>query len=161
MDKKQPEKERTDKPAQEEKQEAMQEKAILYQILQKHLEGLTQNAVMIERRYEEMEAARMAMEDISRLKENNEVLIPLGSGFFTYGKIADSRKMLAELGAGIFMDKDIESSRQLLEERRKEMEKLAQEMQTEMSEVSSRLNELAMELEGLSQEQRETRHKHD
>jgi prefoldin alpha subunit len=160
MDKKQPEKERTDKPAQEEKQEAMQEKAILYQILQKHLESLTQNAVMIERRYEELEATKMALEDIAKAKES-EILVPLGSGIFTYGKIEDSRRMLVDTGAGVFIDKDPESSKSLLEERKKEIEKLAHDMQAEMADVSSRLNSIALELEGLSQEQKEKRHKRD
>jgi prefoldin alpha subunit len=137
----------------------IQEKVILYQLLQKHLESLTQNAVMIERRYEEMEATRLALEDIERLKEKNEILVPLGSGFFTYGKITDSGKMLVDAGAGIFMDKDTDSSKRLLEERKQEIEKLAGEMQQEIGDVSSRLNSLAMELEGLSQEP-EHRHEH-
>ena len=156
MDKKQPEKE----PGENPRQEAMQEKVILYQILQKHLESLTQNAVMIERRYEEIEATRMALEDIAKGKES-EILVPLGSGFFTYGKITDSSKMLADTGAGVFMDKDPESSRRLLEERKQEIEKLAQDMQQEMADVSSRINGLALELESLSQvqDQKEKKHK--
>jgi prefoldin alpha subunit len=149
--------EKKERPEKEEKpeavgQEAMQEKVILYQILQKHLESLTQNAVMIERRYEEIEATRMALEDIGKAMES-EILVPLGSGIFTYGKITDPGRMLADAGAGVFIDKDPEYSKQLLEERKKEMEKLAQDMQSEMAEVSSRLNSLAMELEGLSQKQ--------
>lgn len=98
-----------ERPAKEEKpeavQEAMQEKVMLYQILQKHLESLTQNAVMVERRYEELEATKMALEDLAKAKES-EILVPLGSGFFTYGKITDSRRMLADTGAGVFIDKD-------------------------------------------------------
>jgi prefoldin alpha subunit len=120
--------EKKERPEKEEKpeavgQEAMQEKVILYQILQKHLESLTQNAVMIERRYEEIEATRMALEDIGKAMES-EILVPLGSGIFTYGKITDPGRMLADAGAGVFIDKDPEYSKQLLEERKKEMEKL-------------------------------------
>ena len=140
-------------------QESMQEKVILYQLLQRHLESLTQNAVMLERRYEEIESTRMAVEDIGKLKEKNEILVPLGSGFFTYGKITDSGKMLAEAGTGIFMDKDPGSAKKLLEERKQELEKLAGEMQQEIGDVSSRLNGLAMEIEGMSREP-EHRHEH-
>jgi len=145
---------------QEPSQESLQEKAIIYQVLQKHFENLAQNAVMLERRYEELEATRMAVEDIERLKEKNEILIPLGSGFFTYGRITDTNKMLADAGAGMFMDKDSESSKSLLAEKRQEIEKLAGELQNEMSEVSSRLNSLTAELEDLSRHQQEHRHEH-
>jgi prefoldin alpha subunit len=154
MDKKS---ENTGKEKGHETQESLQEKAILYQVLQKHFENLAQNAVMLERRYEELEATRMALEDIEKLKEKNEILIPLGSGFFTYGKITDPGKMLADAGAGMFMDKDSESSKALLAEKRQDIEKLAGELQSEMSEVSSRINTLAVEIEQASQ-QLEHRH---
>jgi prefoldin alpha subunit len=141
-----------------EMQESLQEKAILYQILQKHLENLTQNAVMLERRYEEIEATRMALEDIGKLKEKNEILIPLGSGFFTYGRITEPGKMLADAGAGMFMDKDSASSKALLADKKEEIEKIAGELQNEMSEVSSRLNSLTSELESMS---RQAEHMHE
>lgn len=134
----------------------MQEKVILYQLLQRHLESLSQNAVMLERRYEEIEATRMALEDIEKLK-GSEILVPLGSGFFSYGKILDSKRMLVDAGAGVFMDKDPDSSKRLLEDKKKELEKIAKDMQDEIMDVSSRLNSIAMELEDMSQEQE---HKH-
>jgi prefoldin alpha subunit len=138
----------------------MQEKVILYQLLQRHLESLSQNAVMLERRYEEIEATRMALEDIEKLKEKSEILVPLGSGLFTYGKILDSKRMLVDAGAGVFMDKDPDSSKRLLEDKRKELEKLAKDMQDEIMDVSSRLNSIAMELEDMSQEQEHKEKKH-
>jgi len=153
-----------DKKEQESEKE-MQEKVILYQLLQRHLESLSQNAVMLERRYEEIEATRLALEDIEKLKEKSEILVPLGSGLFTYGKITDSGKMLVDAGAGVFMDKDPESSKRLLEDKKKELEKLAKDMQDEIMDVSSRLNSIAIELEGLSQEpeskEKKHNHKHD
>jgi prefoldin alpha subunit len=145
----------TGEKKEKEAQESMQEKAILYQILQKHMESLGQNASLLERRYEEIEMTRQALEDIGKAK-GSDILIPLGSGFFTHGKISDSRNMLVDMGAGIFMDKDAESSKSILDDRRKEIEKLAEEMQHEMNEVSSRINSLAMEIERASQQE----HKH-
>ena len=130
----------------------MQEKVFLYQLLQKHLESLSQNAVMLERRYEEIESTRAALEDIEKLKEKNEILVPLGSGFFTYGKVTDSGKIMAEIGGGVFMDKDPQSGQQVLEERKQEIEKLAGDMQREMTEVSERMNMLAEEVEQASHE---------
>ena len=152
-------KDRAGKGTEESGQEAVQEKVILYQILQKHMESLGQNASLLERRYEELEMTRQALEDISKAK-GNDILIPIGSGFFARGKISDPENMLAEIGAGIFMDRGHESSKSLLEERRQEIERLANELQHEMSEVSSRINSLALELEGMSQEQeRKEKHK--
>lgn len=139
----------------------MQEKMILYQIMQKHMESLGQNATLLERRYEEMEMTRQALEDIGKLKEKNDILVPVGSGFFTRGKISDFKDMLVDIGAGIFMDKDPGSSKRLLEDRKKEIEKLADELQHEMNEVSSRINTLAMEIEQASQQGQEHEHKHE
>ncbi len=139
-------------------QESMQEKVILYQIMQRHLESLGQNAGMLEKRYEEMEMTRQVLEDMTKLKDNNDILIPLGSGFFGHGKISNPGSMLADVGAGIFMAKDPESSKSMLDEKKKEIEKLANELQSEMTEVSSRISGLAMEIEQASHE---PEHKHE
>jgi prefoldin alpha subunit len=139
----------------------MQEKAILYQIMQKHMESLGQNATLLERRYEELEMTRQALEDIGKLKEKNDILVPVGSGFFTRGKISDFKNMLVDIGAGIFMDKDPDSSKRLLEDRKKEIEKLADELQSEMNEVSSRINTLTTEIEQASHQGQEHEHKHE
>jgi prefoldin alpha subunit len=136
----------------------LQEKAILYQLLAKHLENMTQNAIVIERRFEEIEAGRMALEDIGKMKEKNEIMIPLGSGIFTHGRITDPKRMLVDIGSGIFLEKDSEAARQVLEERKQEIEKMAGEMQREMSEVSGRINSLAMEIESASQQEHEDEH---
>ena len=130
----------------------LQERLIVYQLLQKHLESLTQNAVLIERRYEEMEASGQALKDIKAMAEKNDILIPLGSGLFSHGKIADSKKLIAEVGAGVFLEKDMESAKAILEQKKQEIEKLAGSMQQEMLEVSSRLDSLAMEIESSSRE---------
>jgi prefoldin alpha subunit len=129
----------------------LQEKLIVYQLLQRHLESLTQSAVLIERRYEEMEASGQALKDIEKSGQS-EILIPLGSGLFTHGKSGDSRKLIVDAGAGIFLEKDMESAKELLEQKRQDIEKLAGSMQQEMIEVSSRLNSLAMEIESCSRE---------
>jgi len=136
----------------------MQEKVILYQIMQKHLESLGQNASMLEKRYEEIEMTRQVLEDIGKLNEKNDILIPLGSGFFGHGKITEQSSMLTDVGAGIFMPKDAESSKAILDEKKKEIEKLANDLQQEMSEVSARIGGLAMELEQASHE---PEHKHE
>lgn len=128
-------------------EKGMQENVLIYQILQKHLEELGQSALLLDRRYAEIEAAREAFEDIAGLKEKNEVLIPIGSGIFSYGKITDAKKVLVEVGAGVLMDKEPESARKFLEEKKQEIEKLAGELQAEINGTSEKMNAIASELE--------------
>jgi prefoldin alpha subunit len=137
-----------------ETQKQLQEKVILYQLMQKQLEELSQNAMLIDRKYAEFDLTRQALDDVEGLKEKNEILIPLGSGMFSAGKVTE-KKIVTEIGAGILLEKDPASARAFIDEKKKEIEKLAQEMQGEIVGISSSLNSLSNEIEGLSAEARQ------
>ncbi len=137
-------------------QKELQEKAILYQLMQRQLEELSQNAMLIDKRYAELDLTLQALEDVDKLKEKNEILVPLGSGIFTYGRVTD-KKILAEIGAGMLLDKDAESARQLIQGKKKEIEKLALDLQGEMVSISSSMNSLVSEIEKASQESEKAR----
>lgn len=135
----------------EKEQKDLQERVILYQLLERHLEELSQEAVLIDKRYAELETTNQALGDITKLKEVNEILVPIGSGIFSYGKILDTRKMLAEAGVGVYLEKDPESAKKLIEEKKQELEKLAEEMQLDLKSTVDRLDALAAEIEKFSQ----------
>jgi len=141
------------------KEKELQEKVLVYQIMQKHLEELGQSALLLDRKYAEIEAAREAFEDITKLKEKNEVLVPIGNGIFSHGKITETQKFLVEVGAGILMEKDPESARKFLEEKKNEIEKLAEELQAEINETSERMNSLAAEIEKAASKHQSKKHR--
>jgi prefoldin alpha subunit len=130
-------------------QEKLQEKLLLFQLMEKQLEVLRQQGAMAEARMIELETTRAVLRDIERLKEGNETLVPLGSGLHTKARIT-SKEILTELGANVMLEKDIKTATAFLDERSKELEKAARHIEEQAGEVMESLNELGPELQKMA-----------
>ena len=133
------------------KENEIQEKVILYQLLQKQLEDMKSQALLIERKLMEFEISKKALSDTKTLKDGSEILIPVGSGTYIHGSAAPSKKVLIDIGANYMISKDISSSETVLESQKSDVEKLNDKLAHEVSEVVNKINTLAMEIEQLQQ----------
>lgn len=124
----------------------MQQKMLMYQLLERHLGSLRQQAALIENRFMELQNTKQLIEDLQK-PGDGELLIPLGSGFFMEGKITDRKNTLANVGAGIIAPRDAKTSLEVLEAAGKEIEKVAEGARNEMERVSGQLNQITMEIE--------------
>ena len=134
----------------ESKEQEIQQKLILYQLLRGHAEELRQNAVLLERMFIETEASQQAINDIKKANENSDILISLGSGIFTQGKSYNKKNMLADIGAGFLAEKDIDSVNGILDMKRKEIEKASAELNNEIISVFEKMQRLEGELERMT-----------
>ncbi len=135
-------------------QQEMQEKLVLYQLLQQHLETLKQQAVLLQNRFMELEVTKQAVDDIKKIKQVNDTLIPLGSGVYVHGKINDIKKVLVDVGAGVMMNKDIDASLAVIEDKRAEVEKLLESLQGEVNEVVQKINQIGAQLQAMMQQEK-------
>ena len=60
----------------------IQEKFVLYQLLNQRLEEIKQHATIIQQKMIEVETTKIAIGGIKDVNEEKDILIPLGSGFF-------------------------------------------------------------------------------
>lgn len=134
----------------EKNKQEVQQKLIFYQLLQRHLEQLREQAMLLERMFIEIETTKQTVGDMKKLKEGNEILVPLGSGFYTHGKVSDTKRLLVDLGMGILVKKDTKSTDNVLENRRKELDNASRELQNDMVNTVKKMNELGMELERMT-----------
>lgn len=139
-------------PGAQDGQREMQQKLILYQLLQRHLEELQQQAGLIERRYIELETTRQIVGDLEKHKDKADVMIPLGSGCFVNGTAEAAGKVLTEIGAGVFVRKTDEAITNFLEENKAYIEKSSDELRKEMENVIGKMNKIALEIQGMSKE---------
>lgn len=129
------------------KQKEMEEKFIMYQLLQKQLEMFREQAMQLEKGFIEIETTKQSVEDFQKLKTVNDIMIPLGSGYYIEGKITNLEKVLMSPGANIMLEKDLKSAHESLEDKKKEIEKIGKNLQDKMNEVVQKINNLAPELE--------------
>ncbi len=127
------------------KKEELQQKVILYQLLQKHLEGLRHQVLDNERAFLEIQTTQQALKDFDK-KTVDMALIPLGSGCFTNAQITDTERVLMEVGGGIVVKKTISEARAVLEEKEKEAGAVSERLQNEVTQIIKQMNEIAAEV---------------
>ncbi|MEM7822656.1 MAG: prefoldin subunit alpha [Candidatus Aenigmatarchaeota archaeon] len=125
---------------------ALQEKIVAYQILQRYIEALSEQAVMLENRLLEINATQQAIEEFSKIESGNEIYVALGSGCWTLSRIERPKAILFNLGAGIYAERGIEDVKKALSERSKAIESEIERIQSEFNTLKERLSELAKDI---------------
>jgi prefoldin alpha subunit len=133
--------------------EKLQEKYVLYQLLNQNLESLKQQMELVEQQFIEVRSTMLSIDDLKKIGEKNEILIPLGSGCYGNGKVTDSGGVLVNVGAGIFMNKKSMDAESFLNERVKELENASNEIQAQMERIAKQMNELGVEIQEMARKE--------
>jgi len=136
--------------------EKLSERYVLYQILAQNLETLKQQLQLVEQQIFEVRSTLMSMEDIKKLDEKNEILLPLGSGCYGSGRITDGKNILVNAGAGVFINEDMGAAKSLLDERLAEVEKAGKEIQVQAEKIIVQMNEIASEIQETARQESES-----
>jgi|GEM_PF-1036329 len=131
----------------EEKKAELQQKMVIYQLMQKRLEELQQQAVLMERKFVELETTRNTISDIEKTEKGGDMFFPLGSGVFVKGKASSDKSLMVELGAGLVSMKDTKSANDFLEKKGKDIEDSGKDLEKELKKTVEKLNGIAHQLQ--------------
>lgn len=131
-------------------EEKLQEKYLLYQLLQQNLESLRQQLELVERQFVEIKTTEQVFKDLGGRKGVDDVLIPLGSGCYGRGKVTDVKTILVNLGANVMANKKLGPAKLFLREREKELENAGEEIQEQIIKIANHINETAIEIQGMA-----------
>lgn len=98
-----------------------------YEYYKGQIESLQENINMIDASIMQIEATIEALKGLSDLKDDNEILLPIGSDSFVKARILDREAAIVGIGADVAVKKSIADSIQELVDRRKDMDKLRKE----------------------------------
>ena len=135
----------------EKKQKEIQEKVLVYQILQNQLEEFTKQATALETRLGELDVTTNALNEMKEVKPDSETLFHIGGGCYGHGKLSDNNKYLIEVGAGIMANKTLPDAVAIIDERKQEIEKIKDKLVEEIEKIGEGMNQIGMELQKLNQ----------
>ena len=135
-------------------QEALQEKLMVFQLMEKQMESMRQQIIMVEQRLVEIETSKAALQEISKLKPGNETLFPMGSGIYVKGTIT-GKSVMTEVGSSIMKEKPVASAIKYIENRRNDIEKVGMSLEKEIEKISMELQKMAPELQKMASRIRE------
>jgi len=125
----------------------VQNAMMVYQLLQGQLEQLKQQGAHVQSRFAEVETTRLGLEEMKDLKDETEILIPLGSGVYSTEKHMKNSTLLVDLGAGVMIKKTPQEALEIIEKKKTDVEKLTTKLQQEMTSVITQINQLGTQLE--------------
>ena len=92
---------------------------------------------------------KITIEQLEKIDDPSEILIPIGGGMFLNGSVINSSKVLVDIGAGLVTEKSIEDAIKKIDEHittvQENQEKLftlAQRLQNEATELSQKTQQL-------------------
>jgi len=95
---------------------------------------------------------RMTVEQLNKISDGNEILIPVGGSTFINACIKNPSKVLFDIGAGIVTEKTVDDAIKKinqrienLQETQKKLLSIAQQLQNEAAEISKKMQKLISE----------------
>lgn len=125
----------------------LQEKYVLYQILSQTLETLKQQVQLLENQKMDIQITRDALNDVGKLKGENEIMIPLGSGCYAKGRILDGNSFLVNIGSGVVIGKDSKEMQAFLDAKQNELDDAGRQVTDEIAKANQKLDELSVEIQ--------------
>lgn len=126
------------------KQEELQQKLYIYQLLEQQQQMYTEKLVTLEQEIAEM---MVTEESIRQLEEGDEFMLSLGKDCFVKASIKDRSRVIVDLGAGILASKKVKDAFKILEERRKGLEKDSDQFSKRLEMVSQHIAKIEPELQ--------------
>ena len=125
-------------------EDELQKNMTLIEYYKEQLQTLEYQFSLIQTTIADQTRAKITLEKLNGVKDESELLLPIGGGAFINAKIMNSSKTLYDVGEGIVVEKSIEDAINKIEIRIKELQQteekistMAQQIQNELTNASN------------------------
>lgn len=122
-----------------------QEKYIEFQMLSSQYQKLSEQLQALEQQILDLSALDINLEDLSKVKDNTQILVPFGSGILVPAQIKSS-KLLVNVGSNTLVEKNTEESRQVVRKQVNDLQKIQEQYQKELSKLGVSIQILQRQL---------------
>jgi prefoldin alpha subunit len=115
-----------------------------FQYLREQRDTLSQNLSIFNASLQDHTNTKATLENLKNTKEDDEILVPIGSIAVIKSKIKDSNKVLINISQDIVIEKDLDSAIEFID-------KIVNQHTEQIKLMNDRLYQLDMTLQGMSQ----------
>ena len=134
------------------KEKELQQKYLELQLINNQMNQMQQHLNLIEAQILDLKHLENSLEEIKNVKEDTEILVPLGSGTFIKGKLIDNKEVLMNVGANTIVKKDLEDAISIIKNQEEELKNLIEQVERELTEVSVQAQIVQQEVQDLVKE---------
>ena len=133
-------------------EQKIKEKYYEYQMTVQQIQQLQQNISNLEKHIIELNKIDDNIETITKIKTNEDALIPMGNGLFIKGTIKDTSKFVMNVGSGVCVEKTSEEAKETVKKQLTEVNTLTDNMRIQVEELIETIQQLQEEIEKLKPE---------
>ncbi len=121
------------------------------ELLRQTADVLTSRLNMVNVLINDLNIFKSTVENLKELKEEREILVPVGASSYVRAKISSVDKVLYAVGSDIFMEQDVDKALEDVEKRLDELHAMKRELQGQLTTVLRKLEESEKAIRTLSQ----------
>jgi prefoldin alpha subunit len=113
-----------------------------YQQYQAQAEGIMRQINLTQLTAEGLERAMGAVDALDKAEIGQEILVPIGSGSFIYGKLASKEKVVLNVGAGVSIEKTAAEAKEALKMRKADVLSGAQKLNEVLAKIDQEMQKI-------------------
>tara|TARA_Y100000310_G_scaffold345598_1_gene467050 strand:- start:1748 stop:2167 length:420 start_codon:yes stop_codon:yes gene_type:complete len=134
-------------------EQEMQEKYMQFQMMLQQSQHIEQALEALNKQTEELNNLKQNLEEISKVEEGNELLVPLGAGIFLKANLAGDKDLLMNVGSKVVVKKSPEEAMGIIDKQLEEINKAVEETVKEQIRLTGEQQSLQGEIQELIEAQ--------
>ena len=119
-------------------EEKLQKLYVEFQMLSQHIKQLEEKTTALNNQLMDLAVTNQSLEDMKKLKQGTEILVPLSNGIYTKAEIKDSKNVIVNVGSNVTTVKDIDSTKKLIEAQIEDVKNLHERLVNELQNNTSK-----------------------
>jgi len=119
---------------------------LLLQEYQDRMDAIYQQVTLIEELLGEYRRVKSALDEISKAKEGEEILVPIGGNIFIHASLKDTSNVMTGVGGGVVTEKSISKAMVFVDKKIKELLKEEENLIKTSQEIKDRVEQISAKL---------------
>ena len=136
-------------------EEQLRRLSVELQLLEQTAENMQSRLNLLNAAITDLTYAGLTMDGLEKEKDNVELLVPIGGSSYIKAKLDSIDKLIVGIGAGVSVEKTLPETKEVIKNRREELEKTRLSLQTQFSQVVDKINDDRRQADSLIAQMRE------
>ena len=126
----------------EEDAQIMQQQYLEMQMIEQQLKHIQQQLTTVEQQSMEIEFIIESLENLSKVENGSDILVPFSSGIFAKAKLTDNKELVVNVGNNTTVTKNVPDVQKMLKQQVEEMKRVGKELTDKFAELANKMQSM-------------------
>ena len=133
-----------------EKEENFLKLYIEFQMLSSTIKQLEKQNEVLEQQLLELLTTRQSLEDIKKVKQGAEILVPVSAGIYLKAELKETNNFIVNVGSNVALSKNLESTKQVIDDQIGELREMQENIAAEFENSTAKASKIEEELKQIA-----------